>query len=129
MCKILVVDDDPDFVEITRLTLEGAGHQVVTARDGNEALETARRETPQIMLLDVMMSTVLDGLHVSHKLRNEPTLQQMKVIMVTSIMDTKHAGFFPTDEYLPIDGWLAKPVGGEELLKTVAQFCTHTASG
>jgi len=128
MSKILVVDDDPDFVEITRLTLEGAGHQVVTARDGKQALEVARRELPQIMLLDIMMSTVLDGLNVTHQLRDEPTLQKMKVIMVTSIMDTSHAGVFPTDEYLPIDGWLAKPVGREALLATVSEFSSGASA-
>lgn len=125
MCKVLVVDDDPDFVEITRMTLEGAGYQVVTAGNGSQAMEVARAELPRIMLLDVMMSTVLDGWHVSKALREEPGLKDVKIIMVTSIMDTKHAGVFPTDEYLPIDGWLAKPVSSEALLRAVSEHCTH----
>jgi CheY-like chemotaxis protein len=129
MCKVLVVDDDPDFVEITRLALMSAGHQVVTASDGKQAIEVARREIPDVMLLDIMMSTVLDGLHVSHVLREEPALRNMKVIMVTSIMDTKHAAVFPTDEYLPIDGWLAKPASPEMILSAIAEFYPPAKKG
>jgi len=43
--------------------------------------------------------------------------------MVTSIMDTAHAGLFPTDEYVPIDAWITKPVQPEQLLKTIAKYC------
>jgi two-component system alkaline phosphatase synthesis response regulator PhoP len=125
MCKILVVDDDPDFVEITRMVLQKEGHTVITAPSGDKGLEVAQRELPEIVLLDVMMDTVLDGLHVSHELHKVPDLQATRVIMVTSIMDTDNAALFPTDEYLPVDAWLTKPIDPQKLIKTVNQYCTH----
>ncbi|NLG27169.1 MAG: response regulator [Chloroflexi bacterium] len=62
MSKILVVDDDPDFVEATRLVLNRSGHEVLSAADGDEGLERVRADRPDLIILDVIMKTVLDGL-------------------------------------------------------------------
>jgi CheY-like chemotaxis protein len=123
MCKILVVDDDPDFVEISRTVLESAGHEVLGAANGDQALQVLRREHPDIVLLDIMMNTVLDGLNVSHEIREDPALKGTRVIMITSMMDTEHAGLFPTDEYVPVDAWLTKPVQPQTLLNVIAKYC------
>ena len=125
MCKILVVDDDPDFVEITRTILVKEGYEVLTASSGKQALECMKADKPDIVLLDIMMDTVLDGLNVSHQIQEDPEFKSTRVIMVTSIMDTGHAAMFPTDEYVPIDAWLTKPVQPEALLRTVGKYCTH----
>ena len=66
--RILVVDDDPDFVEIIRMRLLADGYEVITAADGEEALERVKLEKPDVMLLDVMMPK-LDGLKVLQKIR------------------------------------------------------------
>ncbi len=129
MCRILVVDDDPDFVEITRTILEKEGYQITTASSGQQALETLRQNPSDIVLLDIMMDTALDGLNVSHEIQADPNLKGVRVIMVTSIMDTAHAGLFPTDEYVPIDAWVTKPVQPASLLKTIAKYCTHRSAG
>jgi CheY-like chemotaxis protein len=120
--KILVVDDDPDFVEINRILLLRAGYQVVTACNGDEALKKVRTEKPDLILLDVMMSTVLDGVNVSRTLSQDPVSREIPLIMVSSIASTEHAELFPTDEELHLDHWLSKPVLPEELLATVARF-------
>jgi CheY-like chemotaxis protein len=125
MGKILVVDDDPDFMEITRIVLQKAGHQVLTASNGDRALEVIRQSHPEVVLLDIMMGGVLDGLNASHQIQQDPAIRDTRVIMVTSIMDTQHASMFPTDEYLPIDAWLTKPVQPETLLKTVSEAYAH----
>jgi len=122
MAKILVVDDDPDFVEITRTILEANGYQVGTAANGDQALNAMRKDLPDLVLLDVMMSTVLDGLNLSHVMSEDPVLKRVPVIMVSSIAESPHAGMFPTDEYIPIDAWISKPVQADALLKKVAQF-------
>ena len=122
MAKILVVDDDPDFVEITRTILEANGYQVGTAANGDQALNAMRQDLPDLVLLDVMMSTVLDGLNLSHVMSEYPMLKRVPVIMVSSIAESPHAGMFPTDEYIPIDAWISKPVQADALLKKVAQF-------
>lgn len=122
MAKVLVVDDDPDFVEIARTVLESKGHWVSTAANGDEALQRVRAEKPDLVLLDIMMATVLDGLNVSQVIREDPDLNDVAIVMVTSIANTPHAELFPTDEYLSVDGWISKPVNPAELLKTVERL-------
>ncbi|MEM4725238.1 MAG: response regulator [Candidatus Hadarchaeum sp.] len=122
MAKILVVDDDPDFVEITRTILQSHGYEVASAASGDQALQAMREEVPDLVLLDVMMATVLDGLNLSHVMSEDSVLKDVPVIMVSSIADSPHAGLFPTDEYIPIDAWISKPVQPNDLLHKVAQF-------
>ena len=122
MAKILVVDDDPDFVEITRLILKAKGYEIESASSGDKALQMMRQEPPDLVLLDVMMSTVLDGVHVVHAMREDATLRHIPVIMVSSIASSPAAELFPTDEYIPIDVWISKPVQPDDLLQKVARF-------
>ncbi|MGB9826740.1 MAG: response regulator, partial [Desulfofundulus sp.] len=61
MPKILIVDDDPDFLFLCRRILEAEGYQVMEARSGSQALELVRKTPPDLILLDVMMSTTLEG--------------------------------------------------------------------
>jgi len=122
MAKIMVVDDDPDFAEITRLVLLAHGYEVSTASNGEQALSMMQQERPDLVLLDVMMSSVLDGVSLSHTMNADPALKRVPIIMISSIASSPAAGMFPTDEYLPIDAWLSKPVQPQELLSKVAQY-------
>jgi len=122
MARVLITDDDPDFVEITSLILKKEGHQVDSATSGDEALEKMRAQRPDVLILDVMMSTVLDGVNVSFEMAQDPALRSIPIIMISSIPDSAHAEEFPTGEYVPISAWLTKPVGPETLVKTVAKF-------
>jgi CheY-like chemotaxis protein len=120
--KIMVVDDDPDFVEITRTILLKEGYEVVTAANGDQAMAKVRADKPDLILLDIMMTTILDGVNVSQKLREVPELRQIPLVMVSSIASTEYAELFPTDEYLHVDRWLSKPIQPDELLSAVARF-------
>jgi len=120
--KVMVVDDDPDFVEITRMILERNGYKVNTAANGDQALEAMREDVPDLLLLDIMMTHALDGLGVCHVMSEDPVLKEVPIIMISSIADSPSAGLFPTDEYLPIDTWISKPVQPNELLEKVAQL-------
>ncbi|MBC7236351.1 MAG: response regulator [Chloroflexi bacterium] len=120
MSKILIVDDDPDFVEATRLVLESAGYQVISAADGDEGLRKAREEKPDLVILDVIMKTVLDGLNMSQEMANDPEQHDTPILMVTSIANRDYAALFPTDEYIHINGFISKPVAPNELLERVA---------
>lgn len=119
MAKIMVVDDDPDFVEIMRITLMANDYEVITATNGQQALIKMRENKPDLVLLDVMMSYVLDGLDVNQEMANDPALKHIPVIMVSSLTNTQHADMFPTDMYTPIEHWISKPVQPEELLEKV----------
>ncbi|MGD2040050.1 MAG: response regulator [Anaerolineae bacterium] len=120
MPKVLVVDDDPDFVKVTSKVLTKAGYEVVSAANGAKALQAMRQESPDVVLLDIMMSYILDGLDVSREMAEDPQLKDIPVIMVTSLTGVKGSGMFPTDEYIPVDEWLSKPVDPETLVDRVS---------
>jgi CheY-like chemotaxis protein len=122
MTKVLIVDDDPDFIEITSMILKHEGHQVDAAASGDEALQRMRASRPDVLVLDVMMSTVLDGVNVSFEMSEDPVLKSVPIIMVSSIPDSPNADQFPTDEYVPISAWITKPVKPEVLVQTVKRL-------
>ncbi len=122
MARILIVDDDPDFVEVTSTVLKSHGHQILTAANGKQGLAVMRKEKPDLVLLDVMMSYVLDGLDVTDQMSRDPDLKLIPVLMISSLPSTRYAGMFPTDESVAIDGWLSKPVAPDELLSQVSRL-------
>jgi CheY-like chemotaxis protein len=119
VAKILIIDDDPDFIEATRLVLEKEHHQVISAASGNAGLERVKRDKPDLVLLDVIMDTVLEGLAASHRMHDDPALRHVPVIMVTSIASSEYAEMFPTDEYVHVNAFLSKPVKPAELIRQV----------
>jgi CheY-like chemotaxis protein len=126
MAKILVVDDDPDFVRATKLVLEKNGHEVVTASSGDSGYRRAKEDRPALVVLDVIMDTVLDGLSVTQRMHDDPELCEIPIIMVTSIANTDYAELFPTDEFIHINAFLSKPFSAEALMKQVNKYLPKT---
>lgn len=122
MKKILVVDDDPDYQMVCGLVLKSAGYQVTSSMNGGDAIEALRADKPDLIILDVMMSTVLEGVEVSKQIKGDPRLKGIPIVMVSSITTSEYASAFPDDERLPIDAWLSKPIQPDVLLKTVKRF-------
>ncbi len=122
MSKVLVVDDDPDFVEVTRAILERAGYQVVSAGTGDEGMRLADEEHPDLIILDVIMKTVLDGLDMSQRMAEHPEHRDTPILMVTSIANSDYAALFPTDEYVHIDDFVSKPIAPDDLLRRVSRL-------
>jgi Lrp/AsnC family transcriptional regulator for asnA, asnC and gidA len=116
---ILIVDDDPDFVEASRMVLEREGYRVVAAANGEQGLHAMRGEQPDLVILDVMMSGILDGLDASMQMRAEQGLMRTPILMISSITSSDYAAMFPTDEYVPVESFLSKPVGPQQLLDEV----------
>ncbi len=119
MAKILVVDDDPDFVNLTRRILRAKGYEVITAASGQQALRVMRQEKPDLVLLDIMMSYILDGLDVSREMAQDPQLRDVPVIMVTSLTGARAQAALPSDEYIPVDEWIHKPIDPDALLARI----------
>lgn len=84
MATVLVVDDEPTIVELVRFTLEDERVRVVEAHDGLEALEVARAEVPDLILLDVRMPQ-LNGFEVCRRLRREARLARTRIVMLTAV--------------------------------------------
>lgn len=82
--SILVVDDDPEIVSMLSTRLTARGYQVSSAGDGNRAIELAKRERPDVVLLDVMMPGK-SGWEVARALKQDPVTQAIKIVMVTAI--------------------------------------------
>jgi len=119
---VLLVDDDPDFVEITSRILSKEGYEVTTASSGPQALEAMRQARPDLVLLDVMMAEPLEGVAVSREMASDPDLKDVPVIMVSSIDSSEYVGLLPDDRHIPIDVWLSKPASADHLLKTIRRF-------
>jgi two-component system phosphate regulon response regulator PhoB len=81
--KILIVDDEPEAVELVEFNLKQAGFEVVAAADGAEALQKARAELPSLIVLDLMLPEI-DGLEICRMLRRDPATAAVPIIMVTA---------------------------------------------
>lgn len=80
---VLIADDEPNIIISLEFLLEQAGYQVLVAHDGEEALEAIKRQTPDLVLLDVMLPR-LSGFDVCQKIRENPDWQEMRVVMLTA---------------------------------------------
>jgi chemosensory pili system protein ChpA (sensor histidine kinase/response regulator) len=119
---VLIVDDDPDFVRITARILETHGYDTVAASNGTEALKMLhylRERRPDVLLLDIMMDYVTDGLDLGSRMQRDPNLRDVPVVMITSVTGVSGQQIRPRDERLQARRWLTKPVSPEELLNTV----------
>ncbi len=121
---VLIVDDDPDFVELTSLALQGAKYRVKSAMDGKEALAAMREEKPNLVILDLMMDYLLDGAGVARVIRENEDLRDVPILMVSSIASTEHASLLPTSEVLGVDDFASKPLQVADLLSRVKRLAT-----
>jgi len=119
MSNILIIDDDPDFVDATRIVLEKEGHVVSSAPGGKAGVQQALDSQPDLIILDVMMDSVLDGVSTCRKMHGIPETSDIPVVMVTSIANTDYAALFPMDEYIHMDAFLSKPVDPKILIKKI----------
>ena len=122
--SVMVVDDDPDFVAATQIVLESIGLKVITAANGDEALPLLQRNKPSLIIMDIMMKGILDGLNASWQIQADPTLKNTPILVVSSIADSEYAEMFPTDDHFPADRFLPKPIAPDVLIKEVKRFIT-----
>jgi two-component system, OmpR family, alkaline phosphatase synthesis response regulator PhoP len=108
---VMVVDDDPNALDIVRTFLESQGYTVATARDGNEALSMLEQVRPSLVLLDVMMPG-MDGWEVARVIKNHPSFGTTRVVMLTARSDfaDKHEGL-----RAGADDYIVKPIQLREL--------------
>ena len=121
--KILLVDDDPDFVEATKTVLESKPYEVIVAINGDEGLRKAREENPDLILLDIIMP-VEDGFTAAEQLKKDPKLSKIPVIMLTSFSSkgqqtgiARGRGFS-----LEAEDYIEKPISPKKLLDRVEEY-------
>ncbi|MDT8379436.1 MAG: response regulator [Desulfotignum sp.] len=123
--EILVVDDDRDIRDSLKIILEKNGYSVRLAANGKEALKQLEAGKPDLMILDVMMSTDTEGFDLAYALKNKPDFENLPIIMLTSFMDkVREEG---PDQFQHIMGetwpvkWLfEKPIDSGRLIKKIA---------
>ena len=120
--KILVADDQPQVLEIVCTILDGAGHQVLTAIDGQEALRRIHESHPDLALLDIRMPRK-DGSTVAQELRDNPATRDIPVVFLTGLIRPSEA-----DQRGSRHLFLAKPFDANELLRIV-ELATHPDRG
>jgi len=125
--KIVIVDDDQDIRDSLQAILESRQYTVLTAANKTEGMEKIRAEKPDLTMLDVMMETWQDGFEMARELRKDPNLKDMPILMLTGVkdktgIDFKSSAGDPT--WLPVDGYLEKPVEPNTLLAEVEKLLT-----
>jgi len=118
--KILLVDDDEDFVESTKTILESKPYEVIVAGDGDEGLRKAKEENPDLILLDVIMP-VKDGFTAAEQLKKDPQLSKIPTLMLTAFAAKVTETSIPLSRgfTLETEDYIDKPVSPEELLARV----------
>ena len=117
--KILIIDDDPDFIRITGIVLKSAGYEVLEALSGKEGLEKSKSDKPDLYIIDLMMETYSEGSNIARILSEDMETKAKPRIMITSVDLKGPWEAYPQDEWLACDFLLQKPVSPDDLLRCV----------
>jgi CheY-like chemotaxis protein len=127
---ILLVDDDPDFIEINRAILEAQGYRVACAGEPDEALEKMETEKPDLVVSDLMMSRLDSGFSLAQRIKRDPRFGAIPVILVTAVSSHFSLDFRPrTPEDLAAmhaDGYFDKPVAAQALVAKIEELLERT---
>ena len=124
MARILIVDDDPDFLDGLRLLLENAQFDVDTAMTPEEGIGKVKSGLHDLLILDVMMPDGHEGFDVARTIREQLKLRDLPIVILSAIHERKQIPyrFAPDEHYLPVDVFLDKPVDNDTLLAVIAEI-------
>lgn len=122
--KIVLVDDDRNFVESNRELLEACGYDVFTAHDGPTGLELVRQIHPDLVVLDVMMTTDTEGFETARAIAADTALRRTRVMLLTGVANAMHLpfDFEPDAKWLPVARILEKPVSPSMFIAEVEKL-------
>lgn len=126
--QVLIVDDDPDFVEATRLVLEANGYTTRAAANGQAAMRSLITAPPDLIIMDIMMDGILDGWDASWRIHANAGFRHIPILVVSSITSSEYLRMLPTDDDNLIDGFFSKPVAPDRLVSEVARLLRRTAT-
>ena len=119
--KIVIVDDNTDYLFTMKTFLSRNGFEVETAADGESGIELIKKQQPDLVILDVMMETIFSGFEVCRQIRNDPALKNTPIIGVTGMEDELGLKFDEYDdaEYFSPNVFFDKPVDKDALLEKI----------
>ncbi len=128
--RVLIIDDDRDYVEAISTLLAAAGYEVSRAANGTEGLDMAKTLRPDLILLDVMMTERTEGFFTLQTMRNIPALASTPIVVASSVYTefprfrvSPKAGWLPADQFLP------KPIDPATLLSEVERLTSQKEGG
>lgn len=120
--RILIVDDDIDFVDATKIVLEKSGYVVDTCLSAEACLETLKVSTPDLIIMDVMMETDHSGFDLCREIKRNLKTKDIPVLMLTAV-DEKYPMNFGSaagdESWLPVEGYIDKPVEASVLVERI----------
>lgn len=126
--KILVIDDDPDFLDYVTIILTANDYEITTATTAEQGLNMVQREKPDLVIVDVMMSYSLDGWTVSRQMRADPDLADVPIMMVSAVVSDQDEELFPPDREALVDDFVRKPLDPSELLRCIEDLVDECSS-
>jgi two-component system alkaline phosphatase synthesis response regulator PhoP len=121
--QILLIDDDPDFVEAVKVIVENGGYDVRVAYDGQEGLEAVAEGKPDLIVLDVMMP-VMNGHEACAKLKADDATKEIPIILLTAVADRVTTSTYTHRDMLESEAedYMPKPVEPQELLERIQSW-------
>lgn len=122
--KILLVDDDLDFLEMHKAVLMNHGYEVTTATSAQEGWEKVRAEMPDLIVLDLMMEEHDAGFSFARRIKNDPLFKKTPILMVTAVADATGYKFSLEEDgyWMKTDAFLDKPVEPSALVNSVKKL-------
>jgi CheY-like chemotaxis protein len=121
--KIVMIDDNPDFLFTMETFLKKNDFEVLTAEDGQKGLELIRKERPDVVLLDIMMETLFSGFEVCKALRSDDDLAYIPIIGISAMGEELDINYsqWPDYDYFRPDAFLDKPIDKQRLLRMIPE--------
>jgi DNA-binding response OmpR family regulator len=119
MAKIAIIDDDPDIIDASSLVLTSKGHEVITANNPDDGYKIVKENSPDLIILDVMMNEPDDGFFLAQKFRKNKITTP--IIMYTSV--SKSTGIdYGVSEMVPVNEYVEKPISPAQLIEKVEKL-------
>lgn len=122
--KILLVDDDLDFLELHKAVLKKHGYEVLTATNSREGIERVRTDMPDLIILDLMMEKHDAGFLFSKQIKNDPLFKKIPILMISAVAEATGYSFSMEEDgyWMKTDDFLNKPVMPDVLIAKVRQL-------
>ncbi|MDP8259904.1 MAG: NAD(P)H-dependent oxidoreductase subunit E [Candidatus Gygaella obscura] len=126
--KVLIIDDDFDFVEAVKTLLEANGYEVSLAYDGHDGFQKIKNESPELIILDMMMTYKTEGVDIAKTISQDAATKDIPVLLITGAKKDMNFPFDlePDENNLPVKAVLEKPIQPEVLLKMVTTYIKQT---
>lgn len=128
--KILMIDDDQDFLRSNQVNLETNGYEVISAPNGHDGFERLQNEKPDLVILDVMMDTNLEGYNLLHRIKQDAGHKSLPIIMLTGMVDQMGVNLYSAVEdaaIFPHVRFQDKPVDPMYLLDLIEELLAESS--